>query len=153
MQKEAITDEPWSRCLVCGTESVGSHTCYGVERVQAGQTVPLKQPVPADWKAHVLHIHAFVLKKWPAWSEEDVRFLALALCGEAGELANIVKKEWRGDFSFRETKAAVADELADVRIYLELLARGLNVDLDDACRSKLDTLYMRWPQAWDGRPK
>lgn len=32
---------------------------------------------------------------FPAYSSTDERFLALALCGEVGELANMVKKRWR----------------------------------------------------------
>lgn len=63
-----------------------------------------------------------------------VRFLALALCGEAGELANLIKKSWRGDSIKTEDIAA---ELADVRIYLEHLSHALNVDLDAACEAKI----------------
>lgn len=32
---------------------------------------------------------------FPSYSNTDERFLALALCGEAGELANMIKKRWR----------------------------------------------------------
>ena len=64
---------------------------------------------------------------------EIARFLALAICGEAGELANLFKKEWRGD---EINTAKIADEMADVRIYLEHLADELGIDLDAACMKK-----------------
>ena len=71
---------------------------------------------------------------------EQARFLALALCGEAGELANLIKKAWRGD---RIDILDIADELADVRVYLEHLARVLGVDLDEACERKVDEVENR----------
>ena len=39
-------------------------------------------------------------------SDMDERFLALALCGEAGELANMIKKRWRDG-------ADLSDEIRD----------------------------------------
>jgi NTP pyrophosphatase (non-canonical NTP hydrolase) len=71
---------------------------------------------------------------------EVIRFLALAICGEAGELANLIKKSWRGDeISMDE----VRDEIADIRIYLEHLSRCLNIDIDSACDHKLDVVAER----------
>jgi len=72
--------------------------------------------------------------------DEIVNFLALALCGEAGELANILKKQWRGDSLDR---TALIAELADIRIYLEHLASHLGVDLDEACRQKVEVVRKR----------
>ncbi len=66
--------------------------------------------------------------------DEVVRFLALAICGEAGELANLIKKMWRGD----GIKAGeIRDEIADIQIYLRHLATHLGIDIDAACHSKL----------------
>jgi NTP pyrophosphatase (non-canonical NTP hydrolase) len=62
-----------------------------------------------------------------AYSRTDERFLALALCGEAGELANMIKKRWRDGADLREE---TRDEIADVRIYLELLARCFDIEGD-----------------------
>jgi len=61
---------------------------------------------------------------FPAYSNIDERFLALALCGEAGELANIVKKRWRDGADLTEE---ARDEIADVRVYLELLAKCFGI--------------------------
>lgn len=71
---------------------------------------------------------------------EVLNFLALAICGEAGELANLVKKQWRGD---KIDRAEIRDEIADIRIYLEHLARHLHIDLDRACEEKLDVVAER----------
>ncbi len=71
---------------------------------------------------------------------EVLGFLALAICGETGEFANLVKKSWRGDHI---DKAQIVDELADIRIYLEHISRHLDVDLDRACERKLDEVAER----------
>lgn len=64
---------------------------------------------------------------FPAYSNTDERFLALALCGEAGELANIIKKRWRDGVSLHEE---ACDEIADIRVYLELLAKCFGIEGD-----------------------
>lgn len=94
------------------------------------------------WQETVWAIHNRVVKAWPVGSPEDQRFIALALVGEAGEMANLVKKDWRGD---RPLDAEFAEELADIRIYLELLARVSGIDLDTACAAKIPELLRRWP--------
>jgi len=93
-----------------------------------------------EWKAEILRIHEQAIKKTGIrpWTYEDIRFLALALCGEAGELANMLKKHWRGDaVPLPEVDPAVHAELADIRVYLELLATALHCDLDEAVQTKL----------------
>jgi NTP pyrophosphatase (non-canonical NTP hydrolase) len=74
---------------------------------------------------------------FPAYSSTDERFLALALCGEAGELANMIKKRWRDDADLVEE---IRDEIADIRVYLELLAKCFGVEgekLDQRVEVKL----------------
>jgi NTP pyrophosphatase (non-canonical NTP hydrolase) len=74
---------------------------------------------------------------FPPYTNHDERFLALALCGEAGELANMVKKRWRDDADLSEE---IRDEIADVRIYLELLAKCFGIEgekLDQRVEQKL----------------
>src|SRR3954465_7816219 len=75
---------------------------------------------------------------FPAYSNTDERFLALALCGEAGELANMIKKRWRDGVDLSEE---IKDEIADIRVYLELLAKCFNIEgdkLDERVKSKLE---------------
>jgi len=62
---------------------------------------------------------------FPAYTNEDERFLALALCGEAGELANMIKKRWRDGVDLTEE---IKEEIADIRVYLELLAKRFDIE-------------------------
>lgn len=57
-------------------------------------------------------------------AEADIQFLALALCGEAGELANFVKKEWRDGKDYRFEQQL---EVADVCLYAFMLADKLGL--------------------------
>ncbi len=95
-----------------------------------------------NWKAEVLRDHEghAKLKGRPPWSRDDRNFLALAFAGEVGELLNLIKKDWRGDGGDRRQK--IAEEAADSRIYLELLA--------GACKVTLPTLIR--PNGCDGKP-
>jgi len=52
--------------------------------------------------------------------DDDVRFCALALAGEAGELCNIVKKEWRDNTDMSRERQM---EAADVLVYLLLFTK------------------------------
>ena len=75
---------------------------------------------------------------FPTYSNTDERFLALALCGEAGELANMIKKRWRDAADLSEE---IRDEIADIRIYLELLAKCFGIEgdkLDQRVKAKLE---------------
>jgi NTP pyrophosphatase (non-canonical NTP hydrolase) len=71
---------------------------------------------------------------------EIQRFLALAISGEAGELANLFKKWWRGD-DLDLSKAK--DEIADVYIYLRHLACHMQFDLDERAAMKVDVVTER----------
>lgn len=74
---------------------------------------------------------------FPSYSNTDERFLALAICGEAGELANLIKKRWRDGADHSE---AIRDEIADIRVYLELMAKCFEIEggkLDERVQAKL----------------
>lgn len=69
--------------------------------------------------------------------DDDVHFLTLALCGEVGELANFIKKGWRDGIVDSEE---IRDEIADIRIYLELIAKCFDVEgekLDERVKDKM----------------
>jgi NTP pyrophosphatase (non-canonical NTP hydrolase) len=80
---------------------------------------------------------------FPAYSSTDERFLALALCGEAGELANMIKKRWRDDAHLVDE---IRDEIADIRVYLELLAKCFGIEgekLDARVVAKLEKVVAK----------
>ncbi len=77
-------------------------------------------------------------------TEANIYFLSLALCGEVGELANMMKKHWRGDLVPNEQ---IIEELADIRVYLELLAKCYGIagyKLDLAVAKKFEKVVQRY---------
>lgn len=59
-----------------------------------------------------------------------------AVVGELGEYANLRKKVERGDLTPEEAKPMLAKELADVVIYLDILAAQLGIDLGESVMDK-----------------
>ena len=76
-------------------------------------------------------------------------YSALGLTGEAGEVADKVKKIIRGDFDektpeeLQEYKLEIAKELGDVLWYVAAVADDLNIGLDVVAQSNLDKLRSR----------
>jgi NTP pyrophosphatase (non-canonical NTP hydrolase) len=73
-----------------------------------------------------------------------------AMCGEAGEAANVVKKLRRNEDSLagnteekEELLQMLGEELADVICYLSLLAYYYNIDLEDALIAKFDQVSIK----------
>jgi NTP pyrophosphatase (non-canonical NTP hydrolase) len=103
-----------------------------------------------SWDIHRRFVELARAKGSLTSGDEVINFLALAICGEAGELANLIKKRWQGD---KVDRNHLRDEIADIRIYLEHLAHHLEIDLDEACNAKLDVVAARLAakeQAADG---
>lgn len=79
-------------------------------------------------KLWVLH-HRFMAQSGiVVGSTEDMRYNALAMCGEVGEVANVVKKEWRGDGIER---LRLRDELGDVFSYWSHVVRCAGFTIDE----------------------
>jgi NTP pyrophosphatase (non-canonical NTP hydrolase) len=92
------------------------------------------------------------------WEEfHTPRNLALALCGEAGELA--AELQWVPDVGVAEhlrdpaALARLADEAADVLIYLIRLADVSGIDLLEAAHAKIRRNETRFPPALRGRER
>lgn len=101
----------------------------------------------SQWHDEIVHIHEMALKNSGIrpWSTEDVRFLTLALCGEAGELANMIKKEWRADI-WPPTRSDIANELCDIVVYAYLLEVALGFDIDSIVEAKLPEIRNKFAQ-------
>lgn len=69
-------------------------------------------------------------------------FFALELCGEAGELANLEKKRWKG---LEIDPARIADEAADVFIALMNFSNAAGIDLAAAVAAKLERITPNRP--------
>ena len=75
----------------------------------------------------------------------DMTYPALGLCGEAGEVAEKVKKTLRDDGGVLsdERREALSRELGDVLWYLSQLATEAGLDLDEIAAENLDKLFSR----------
>jgi NTP pyrophosphatase (non-canonical NTP hydrolase) len=77
-----------------------------------------------------------------SWSPTD---WACAAAGEMGETCNLIKKlrrgiRWEDEMNFKE---AIAAEIADTVIYLDLLAARLSIDLGRAVAEKFNVVSDR----------
>jgi NTP pyrophosphatase (non-canonical NTP hydrolase) len=78
--------------------------------------------------------------------ESALEYLTLGLVGEAGEIANKVKKEIRGDYVDQHKtflKELLVGELGDVLWYLAMLAKELDLSLEKVARNNIDKLASR----------
>ena len=75
--------------------------------------------------------------------QDKIVYPTLGLCGEAGEVADKIKKTIRGDYTLDEVTGNIADELGDVLWYLAILADDLGVDLEDIAKWNVDKLQRR----------
>lgn len=74
-----------------------------------------------------------------------VIYPTLGLCGEAGEVAEKVKKVFRdkGGVFDQETKEAIKFELGDVLWYIANIANDLGIDLYDVAEKNIEKLESR----------
>lgn len=78
-------------------------------------------------------------------NDNNISYLALAICGEAGELADKVKKVIRdkhGQF-YQPDIAAIALELGEIMWYAANLAHTLGFSLEDIARMNLGKIKDR----------
>ena len=77
--------------------------------------------------------------------DREIDYLTLALCGEAGELADKVKKVIRdneGHYTMTH-RHAIAEELGDVLWYAANLANAIGYDLEGVCKMNIDKVESR----------
>ena len=71
----------------------------------------------------------------------------LGLCGESGEVADIVKK---ATFQGHDLDTAhIAKELGDVAWYLAVAANSIGYDLETIMQMNIDKLKKRYPEGFD----
>lgn len=92
-----------------------------------------------------LHRKIMTRAKCKPYGDADGIHLVVGLVGEAGEVANELKKYMRTGCAERDKFVTkMRGELADVRIYLELVAHWLRIDLDQAVIDKREIVERRW---------
>jgi NTP pyrophosphatase (non-canonical NTP hydrolase) len=81
----------------------------------------------------------------PAWRDRRGIF-ALGLAGEAGEVADIIKKEL--GHGHPEDPAKIAIELGDVMWYIAVLADEYGLSLSDIATMNITKLKARYPEGF-----
>ena len=76
---------------------------------------------------------------------KNMTYPVLGLCGEAGEVAEKMKKVMRdkGGYFDHDSRAAIRKELGDVLWYVSQIASELNFDLENVAQENLDKLRDR----------
>lgn len=82
----------------------------------------------------------------PGKDELQLSIFALGLVGEAGEVAELVKKQVGHGHDADVSK--VRKELGDVLWYLAALATYYDLDLDDIAQGNIDKLRLRYPDGF-----
>ena len=76
-------------------------------------------------------------------SDHTLARLALGIAGEAGEIAEIVKKSMRGDYKLLHKGPELAKELGDVMWYVACFASGLQKPLSEIATLNINKLANR----------
>ena len=91
-------------------------------------------------------LHKFFVRRtgFTPGSNHDQYFLSLALCGEAGELANMMKKKWRGDTADMtaseciQFEADIEAEIGDIFSYWMNLVLARKMDVEQTLYASLE---------------
>jgi NTP pyrophosphatase (non-canonical NTP hydrolase) len=81
------------------------------------------------------------LNTW--FGEQKLIRAFFGVCGEAGELAECIKKYMRGDFDMEELKARASKELGDTLYYVAVTAHELGLDLNEIGANNIAKLAKR----------
>lgn len=128
----------WGCCLCCGEQ-------YSIVQIKTEPDLTFHQlraanlsrmPQFKNSKGEPVHSR-------PDGSDWSAAQWLQAVTGELGEYANIRKKYERGDIDFNTFMEAGKRELADVVVYLDILASQLGIDLANAVRLKFNEVSER----------
>ena len=74
---------------------------------------------------------------------------ALGLCGESGEVADLIKKIlYQGHLFDRTVQEKLLNELGDIRWYLELAAIAMDVTMEEIEERNVAKLKARYPDGF-----
>lgn len=94
-----------------------------------------------DFLTHLRYVNTRRWREWSLGEPEDPLYCANELGGETGEVLNVVKKlvrEQRGWAGSRATKQDLGEEMGDVLICLDTLARAYDVNLAEVTARKFN---------------
>lgn len=81
--------------------------------------------------------------KKPESKEGPLNVYALGIAEEAGEVAGKIKKFFRGDYDFDQTRELVKLELGDVAWYLARIAKHFNITFEEVLEANTAKLHSR----------
>lgn len=84
---------------------------------------------------------------------EILSFLMVAMTGELGETANIIKKVIRGDCSLESRRKDIEEEITDLFIYIIKFAYQMDIDIESKFVEKLEYNKERFSKYAIGQKK
>ena len=82
-------------------------------------------------------------------NEEQMKNAIFGMCGEAGEVADLVKKAFYQGHDLDVN--SLVDELGDVSFYLCWLCNLLGIDFSEVCFNNMRKLTARYPDGFDAK--
>ncbi len=147
-----VTHGPWHG-VVCGlsvTDAGIEYHAYDAEGQRrtfaAGELAPVLAPLTVrDYQAAALRTANHTLS-----GDKALIVAALGLCGEAGEVADLVKKHVGQGHPFDQAmRDRLIGEAGDVAWYLALLCAALMVPLEDVLAANVEKLRGRYPSGFE----
>ena len=78
--------------------------------------------------------------EYPTKTPFTTSYWLIAITGELGELCNFIKKQ---DRDGKDYSIEIAKEIADIQIYLDLLANHIGLDMEQAIKQKFNEVSDR----------
>lgn len=132
-------------CERCGDEMFEVYFGNSV-RKKAVRCFTCKEVEPVGMTLDEYQVHAARTMKRGRPSHHDLCDYVMGLCGEAGELANAVKKMLFHGHEWDEKK--ILEETGDVLWYTAAIVETLEASLGEVARQNIEKLYRRYPNGF-----